>query len=179
MSRIKYELIGQKFNRLLIIGDSGERTKSKNVIWECLCECGNITTSRVVDLRKGRIKSCGCLAKETARKTMAGNQYAYKHGDSPKGKRQPLYWTWVAMKRRCHNPNDEAYRYYGKKGIKVCSEWRFNYSVFREWALQNGYGESLTIDRIRHDGNYEPNNCQWLTRSENSKKAMREKFPRV
>ena len=73
------------------------------------------------------------------------------------------------MHYRCTNPNIVRYERYGGRGIRVCDQWK-EYKVFKEWALSNGYTDNLTIDRIDSDGNYEPNNCQWLTKSENTRK---------
>ena len=82
-----------------------------------------------------------------------------------------LYKTWIGMKHRCHGKGntDKVYRWYRDKGIIVCDEWRKDFSVFREWALSHGFEEGLTIDRIDSDGNYCPDNCRWVTRSENSR----------
>lgn len=74
------------------------------------------------------------------------------------------------MKRRCQNPNDSRYRRYGGKGIKVCNDWQ-TFIPFRDWALTNGYIEGLSIDRIDSNSNYEPQNCRWLTRAENSSRS--------
>ena len=79
------------------------------------------------------------------------------------------------MKARCLNKNNIGYKYYGKRGIKVCFEWENDYLVFKQWALMNKYESGLTIDRINNKGNYEPENCQWITRSENSLKMWRER----
>ena len=78
---------------------------------------------------------------------------------------------WSCMKQRCYNKKHNAYYRYGGRGIKVCDEWKNNADAFIEWALNNGYNDNLELDRIDNDGNYEPSNCQWLTRSENRKKA--------
>ena len=70
------------------------------------------------------------------------------------------------MKSRCNNSNDSSYKYYGAKGIKVCKEWSY-FKDFKEWAFKNNYQEGLTIDRINPIGNYEPDNCRWITSTEN------------
>lgn len=78
-----------------------------------------------------------------------------------------LYRRYMDMKSRCLNKNCNNYKYYGERGIKICDEWlgEFGYLRFKQWAMKNGYHRTLQIDRIDNDGNYEPNNCRWVTRS--------------
>lgn len=74
------------------------------------------------------------------------------------------------MRKRCSNPNDIGWKYYGGKGVRICAEWS-DFAVFRDWATTSGYAKDLTIDRLNANGNYEPANCEWVTRSENSRRA--------
>ena len=72
---------------------------------------------------------------------------------------------------RCYNPNDKNFKTYGGKGIKVCQEWIENHKLFELWSLENGYKDNLTIDRIDSNKDYCPENCQWITLGENSRRA--------
>ncbi|PFA83974.1 hypothetical protein [Bacillus thuringiensis] len=126
--------------------------------WLYKCECGKEKIVRKKSVEQGGSLSCGCLSKELtiSRQTT--------HGDY--GTR--LYKIWIAMKSRCSNPKTVNYEYYGGKGIKVCEEWK-SYDSFKKWALENGYTDGLTIDRKYGDGDYEPNNCRWVTHKEQNR----------
>lgn len=76
-----------------------------------------------------------------------------------------LYGVWNAMRGRCNSPGTKDYKRYGARGIRVCAEWS-DYGVFRAWALANGYRKGLTLDRMESDGNYEPDNCRWISKGE-------------
>jgi len=165
----KKDLRGLRFGRLTALRDSGKRKHTK-VVWVCLCICGNFTEVSSISLISGNTKSCGCLQRDVVRKTGQNN---FIHGESERlfQKETRLHRIWRQMKRRCYNSNSISYKYYGAKGVGICGEWKNSFVKFRDWAQNNGYRNSLTIDRIDNDGNYEPSNCQWLTASENSKKC--------
>lgn len=80
-----------------------------------------------------------------------------------------LYATWLGMKRRCTKSNCPDFKNYGGRGIKICDDWMKDFLAFKEWAYSNGYNDDLTIERINVNGNYEPENCTWITLSEQSK----------
>lgn len=163
MSKIK-DLTGQRFGRLVVIYPIARRDKLSRIVWRCQCDGGKLAEVRGDCLKDGTVRSCGCLLIETAR------QMRMTHGETANGKRTRLYTAWMNMKRRCSSPAMHNYKQYGERGIVVCNEWRNNYPSFKIWALANGYADNLTIDRINSNGNYEPLNCQWITKSENSKK---------
>lgn len=141
-------LKGSRFGRLTVL----ERAKNGNcrqVRWLCKCDCGNLHYASTAVLRAGKVQSCGCLIRDVHS----------THGMS--GTR--LYKIWDGMKCRCYSKSHMHYDKYGGRGIKICQEWRENPASFCEWAMANGYKDDLTIDRINHDGDYEPNNCRWIT----------------
>lgn len=148
---MKLDLTGQQFGRLTVIRKDGKL--GQQTAWLCRCECGNAVRLRTNALRSGNTRSCGCYAKE-----YQSMPKKYRNGIFI----DKLYKAWHAMIDRCTNSNNKSFSRYGGRGISVCNEWN-DYNAFAEWAIQNGYSEKLSLDRINNDGNYEPNNCRWTT----------------
>ena len=152
-------LVGDVYGRLVVIKLSHVKKES---YWLCKCECGNIKTVRIGSLRSGNTKSCGCLNTEM---TILRNKKMSKYDVSTNDK---LYWAWNHMLQRCFKDYENNKKYYKDRGITVCDEWKENFLAFREWSLNNGYKENLSLDRIDNNGNYEPKNCRWTTKEEQS-----------
>ena len=88
-----------------------------------------------------------------------------KHGDNKRGQVQRLYRIWTGMKTRCTNAKHKDFANYGARGICVDPRWD-DYTVFKAWALANGYADDLTIERTNNDGHYTPDNCCWIAKAQ-------------
>lgn len=155
----------EKYGRLTVVAFFMKKASNGTKRYaHCICDCGKETDVYYYGLKKGYTKSCGCLAKELFLKR------ATTHGQC----KSRLYIIWYSMKRRCSSPKAHNYKYYGGRGISVCKEWE-RFEPFQEWALSSGYNEKMTIDRLDSYKNYCPENCQWLTKSQNTLRANEEK----
>lgn len=144
---------------MTVIEDSGLRTKNGSKKYKCLCECGNYTIVSTANLKNKTTKSCGCYNREL--KAERGRKQLYKDGLS----NHPLYPTWSSMKARCYNKNNNRYKHYGGRGIKVCDRWKNSFKNFLE-DMGEKPSKNHSLDRINVNGNYEPENCKWATGSE-------------
>lgn len=162
------DITGERFGRLVAIKKIGN-ADSHGSLWLCKCDCGNEKEVRLNYLRTGGTTSCGCLRREMKSEQMKRSaEWNLKHGMCRRGKVSKLHGQWNAMKQRCKNPNVRMYPIYGGRGIRYCEEWE-QFQPFMEWALSHGYKEGLALDRIDSDGNYCPENCRWVTQSENNR----------
>ena len=146
--------------------DRREVGSSGNKVRFALFECEHCKTEVVRQKHNGlRDLSCGCIRYELSPKAIT------KHGDSnKKSKYKNLFGIWARMKDRCNRKTNEDYKYYGGKGIIVESIWD-DYLEFKKWSLLNGYelNKNLQIDRKDGNKNYCPENCRWVTPTENQR----------
>ena len=148
-----------------VVGEAEKTPGSRNTRWKCEClNCGSIV--EVTDYwlaHSNPYGHCECTKRDPKYGIYKTGEESpsYRHG----GCGTKLYKIWCAMHSRTTNKNQWNYQYYGARGIRICNEWK-DFSVFRAWALSNGYVDGLSIDRINPDGNYEPSNCRWIPRNE-------------
>lgn len=158
------DYIGKTFNRLRILSIADQATaKGKNRKVTCLCVCGKIIETILPKLKTGHTKSCGC------QRVSANKIKSTKHGMS----KHALDGVYSAMRARCENKNNVAYKNYGGRGISVCEEWQMDRNNFFTWALNNGWVHGLHLDRRDNDGGYSPDNCRFITQTENNRNKKR------
>lgn len=153
---IKDIKVGMRFGSLVVTGPSYVDSKVRKV--PCRCDCGADHVVHADHLLDGSTSSCGC--EQPIRVGVART----KHGEWT----TKLWGHWSAMRRRCNTASTGNFAIYGGRGIKVCDEWK-DYLAFREWALENGYDDSLSLDRVDVNGDYCPENCRWVTAKEQAR----------
>ena len=159
MVNTKRPPIGYSSNRLTVIGYGSEKGKPLLL----MCSCGRHKSSPTYKLMSGELKSCGCLLREKS--SQRASARSTKHG----WKGSPEYIAWSNIISRCSNPRSQAWKNYGARGISICSRWRLD---FTEFIKDVGARPSAlhSIDRYPdNNGNYEPGNVKWSTKSEQAK----------
>lgn len=163
VSRKKYpeNITGMRFGKLVAIREV-ERDADKRRCWECKCDCGKLMVTAAKRLHNHTCQSCGC------RRAKMVSDLQKTHGES----KSDEYRIWASMKDRCYNPKSVSYRFYGARGVQVCSEW-LNKNGFDKFIACLGKRPTAkhSIDRINSRGNYEPGNVRWATRKEQNNNA--------
>lgn len=160
------DITGKRFGRLIALHyDHTKRDKTTGRprhYWLFKCDCGKIAVLKKENVMSGHTVSCGCYHKERIT----------RHGFS----NTRLFNILHDMKCRCYNKKISFYKNYGGRGITLCDEWLTNPESFYTWAINNGYRDNLTIDRIDNDKGYSPENCRWVTRAEQNRNFRRNRL---
>ena len=153
-------IIGEKYGKLTVIKlHHIKKTYRKFYYYLCKCECGNETIVLKSSLLNNLTRSCGCYNTEVRKEQC--KKRAKHHLTNTR-----LHSIWEKMNGRCYCKTSPDYNSYGGRGIKICNEWKKDFKTFYNWAINNGYKDNLTIDRIDVNGNYEPSNCRWATQKQ-------------
>lgn len=149
--------VGSKFGDLIVLDNLGQIKKEAHYYSKVRCSCGYEFITRDTFLITGKQDKCRFCSKKHSK--------GYKHGLT----NTRIFNIWQDMRARCYNSNEQSYRNYGGRGIKICSEWKDDFHAFYEWAINNGYEENLQIERNDVNGDYSPSNCSWKTQLEQAR----------
>jgi len=153
-----HNLTGRRFGRLVVLRRSPRRRSdagNRATYWECVCDCGVMKTIGASPLVRGHTRSCGCFLAESVR------DRSIRHGLEG----TYIYSIWRGMLARCLCQTGRGYKDYGGRGITVCERWKNSVTDFVD-DMGPRPSPAHSIDRINVNGNYEPGNCRWATRSQ-------------
>lgn len=150
------DIIGKQFGYWKVLKRVPPKSRKRRYL--CRCKCGNVKEVMYDTLKLGTSVSCGCYHKEQLIERLT------THGQT--GNR--IMRIYYNIKSRCYDATNKRFNDYGGRGIKMCKDWYNSPEKFVKWSFNNGYNDELSIDRIDVDGNYEPDNCRWITMSEQS-----------
>ena len=160
-------LLGKRFGKLVITGFTGKRRRGY-LVWECLCDCGNIAEIDTGHLKRERpTETCGC---SKSRERLSLRSTTHGMTDTPE------WLAWRNMIVRCTDATCDSWRNYGGRGITVCERWM---NSFESFIADMGTRPSVTHSLDRYpdqDGNYEPDNCRWATTKVQANNTRRNRF---
>lgn len=157
-----FDLTNKVFGFLVVLRRSGTVSASRQVRWTCRCECGAEHDVSSRELRKGRVKSCGCKKVDLCRKANI------RHGAWANGKVMPEWRIWQEMKQRCENPQSNRFYTHGARGVAVCDRWRNSFEAFLE-DMGPRTESGLSLERRDNDKGYCPENCYWATKTQQAR----------
>lgn len=153
----RIDITGHRYAEVVVIAHHGLRAQKHE--WLCRCDCGTEFVTRANSLRSGITKSCGCRKTRNKPLLTHGLSHTRAHG------------IWKAAKQRCFNPNAHNYRHYGGRGITMCDRWATSFEAF--FSDMGECPPGLSLERIDHEGDYEPGNCRWATQAEQVRNTRR------